>query len=222
MTRTTMQETAGQTTRRLVLLVAVGGLLAGIGQAREFDTVVETTHRKVTWDDFKGREFQGNRWDDGSWAHLTSAMVVEPARIVPRELPDGTWVAVQSQVEAYAVMDKDLSGAAPGASSPELLAHEQLHFDITEAFARRLVPRLDPIEGTGRDARSAVEDLQRKLQEAYDQANKELLAYQNSYDAETRHGTRRKVQKKWSEKAATLFAEATAELERFRAASDSP
>ncbi len=201
----------------LVLALALGMPLAPV-EAKEFDTVVETTHRKVTWDDFKGKESGGSRWDNGSWAHLTSAMHVEPSRIESREVADGQWIARQRAVEAYGVMDKDLSGVAPGAASPELLAHEQLHFDITEAFSRRLILKLEPIEGVGNSAQSATKDFQVKLQQTYDQAVKELLAYQNRYDDETRHGAKRKAQKKWSEEVAALFAAATAELEQARAA----
>ncbi len=193
-------------------------LLALPVTAREYDTVVETTHRKVTWDDFKGKEFRGARWDDGSWAHLASAMVIDSTRIEPRQTEDKGWIALLSRpAEVYAVMDKDMSGAAPGASSPELLAHEQLHFDVTEAFARRLTLQLVPLEGRGQDAASAAEDLQAQMQAAYDKAVAELLVYQNAYDSETRHGTRRKIQKKWSEKVAQLFAEVTTELEQARA-----
>ncbi|MEM7582231.1 MAG: DUF922 domain-containing protein [Acidobacteriota bacterium] len=182
--------------------------------------MVETTHRKVTWDDFKGKaKTPGSaRWDDGSWAHLTSAMVIESTRIVPRQAEDGSWIAELSRSpQVYAVMDKDMSGAAPGANSPELLAHEQLHFDITEAFARRLTIQIASLVGQGSTAPSAVEDLQQKLQSRYDAQARELLAYQNSYDSETRHGIRRKAQKKWSQKVGELFANATAELEQARA-----
>ncbi len=196
--------------------------LASSVAARDFDTVVETTHRKVTWDDFKGKEFRGTRWNDGSWAHLASAMVIDSTRIEPRQAEgEEGWIAVLGRAgEVYAVMDKDMSGAAPGANSPELLAHEQLHFDITEAFSRRLTLKIAPLRGKGRDAASAVADLQAQLQAAYDAANVELLTYQNAYDSETRHGTRRKVQKKWSAKVDQLLADATTELEQARADGD--
>lgn len=203
---------------RIPLVVLVFATVVPSVAARDFDTVVETTHRKVTWDDFRGKEFRGARWDDGSWAHLASAMVIDSTRIEPRQTEGEGWIAILGRAgDVYAVMDKDLSGAAPGANSPELLAHEQLHFDITEAFARRLTVKLAPLRGKGRDAASAVADLQAQLQSAYDAANTELLTYQNAYDSETRHGTRRKSQKKWSAKAAQLLADATAEREQTRA-----
>ena len=211
-----------QRIRRIVLVAAAVLAALAPASAKEFDTVVETTYRQVTWEDFKGREFRGNRWEDGTWAHLTSAVVVEPTRIEPRQLGDGRWIAELAGLEVYGVMDKDLSGAAPGAKSEKLLAHEQLHFDVTEAFARRLTVKLQPLTGTGGDAKSAVSDLQEKLQRTYDQSVRELLAYQDRYDAETRHGTRRKAQEKWNETIAALFAAATAELEQARAAEAPP
>ncbi len=193
-------------------------LLPQLLAAREFDTVAETTYRQVTWDDFKGKELRGNRWDDGTWAHIVSGIKIEPFRIATRQDEAGLWLAEPETVDAYGVMDKLLSGAAPGTANLQVLAHEQLHFDVTEAFARRLTVRLLAVVGRGDDPESAVEDLHAKVKVAYDAIDRELFAFQGRYDGETRHGTRRKAQKKWSVRVRELFAAAATELEAARAA----
>jgi Bacterial protein of unknown function (DUF922) len=195
----------------LAAAVAVGPVLG-----KELDNPAETTYRRVTWDDFKGKESTAGRWDVGGWAHLASAIELAPFQAHTRSDGDGSWVATALDVEAYAVMDKFLSAVAPAAKRDEVLAHEQLHFDATEALARRLTARLLALEGRGDGAEAAARDLQDRAQGAYEEAVAELRDVQARYDAETGHGTGRKDQKRWSRQIGELFAAATAELAAAR------
>ncbi len=195
-----------------VLLTVPAVELAG----KEFDTPVETTYRQLTWDDFKSGDNTGGRWDRGAWAHVAAGIQLDRFRAETRVEDDGVWFAFAPGIEAYAVMDKFLSGVARGAKKDEVLAHEQLHFDVTEAFARRLTAKLLGLEGRGEDATGAMNDLQSRVQQAYDEAMSELMTYQKRYDSETRHGSVRKQQKRWSRQIGEFFAAATAELEAVR------
>lgn len=205
-------------TRQALLSALLLTVAAEAASGKDFDNPAETTWRQVTWEDFKGGDSTAGRWDTSSWAHLASGIHLDAFESRTRVDDDGKWFATPIAIEAYGVMDKFLSGAARGARKDEVLAHEQLHFDVTEALARRLTARLLGLEGQGDDDGAAIRDLQNQVQRAYDETIGELRAYQNRYDSQTRHGTDRKQQKRWSQRIGELFAAATAELQKARAA----
>jgi len=70
-----------------------------------------------------------------------------------------------------------------------VLAHEQLHFDITELHARKLRYNIDTFKFSI-DIKSEMNNLQIK-------ANQELEAMQKQYDNETNYSINVDVQKKW-------------------------
>jgi hypothetical protein len=206
-------------TRHALLAALLLTVAAAAASGKELDNPAETTWRQVTWDDFKGGDSTAGRWDTGAWAHLASGIDLDAFESGTRVDDDGSWLATPIAIEAYAVMDKFLSGVARGARKDEVLAHEQLHFDVTEALARRLTARLLGMVGRGDDADAAMRDLQGQVQRAYDETIGELRAYQQRYDSDTRHGGDRKKQKRWSQQIGELFAEATAELAKARSSS---
>lgn len=75
-------------------------------------------------------------------------------------------------------------------TSDLLLAHEQLHFDIAEVYARKIRERIHDLE------RQGVNDVK-----TYNAAVRELLGESDRadrrYDAETLHGAMTNVQAKW-------------------------
>lgn len=78
---------------------------------------------------------------------------------------------------------------------PEVLAHEQLHFNITEVFARKFYSEV--IKQT-----SFSKEKLRNLFKAENSACDEL---QQQYDEETDHGTKEEIQEKWKEKVSKLL-----------------
>lgn len=77
--------------------------------------------------------------------------------------------------------------------SVELLAHEQLHFDITELFARKLRKQLDEVSDPCGKGSS-------KVQGIYNSNFKSLNEYQTRYDKHTKHGLNEKEQADWIKK----------------------
>lgn len=73
-------------------------------------------------------------------------------------------------------------------TSDYLLNHEQLHFDITELFARKIRKEIQIQESKS----SYVDYLS-----IYKKEHKAYRLYQNLYDAETFHSTNFEKQKKW-------------------------
>lgn len=176
-----------------------------------FDNYSEATHKKVTWNDFKsgGTTPPGyNRWTGGSFAHIASDIRTGTFEFADRE-EDGEWVAVAVGLRPYAVMDKLHSAVKPGSRNDETLAHEQLHFDISELTARGLAVELAALEGRGETAQEARVDLDRKIFERLEQAKVELQELQDRYDEESHGKKGRKQQIKWEEKVEKMFEEST-------------
>ncbi len=184
--------------------------------APSYDHATETTYRAVTWDDFKGKEGQRppgwNRWQDGSFAHIATGLHMSKYQFQDRE-QDGEWIATAVGARPYALMNKDFSAVKHGSRNAYVLAHEQLHFDLTEAAARRLAVELAAIEGHGELRQDARADLARRIDERFDSRLRELVELQGRYDSETEHGVKKKRQKKWAATVPEMFREATEALE---------
>ncbi|WP_082161600.1 DUF922 domain-containing protein [Rufibacter radiotolerans] len=90
-------------------------------------------------------------------------------------------------------------------SSELLLAHEQLHFDLTELHARQLRKRLSQL--TNGCTRGAA-DMNKYASEAFDNWHKE----QDLYDMESRHGLDKEQQLEWMAYVETRLKE----LENFK------
>ena len=81
-----------------------------------------------------------------------------------------------------------------------LLEHEQLHFDITELFTRKLRKQLSELKDPcGKDSG--------KIQTIYDRNFEEMNKYQQRYDQETEHSVKELVQKGWEEKVKRELAQ---------------
>jgi hypothetical protein len=100
----------------------------------------------------------------------------------------------------------------PGSRNDEVLAHEQLHFEISELTARRLAVEIAALEGRGATVQEARVDLDRRIHERLEQGNVELEELQDRYDEDTHGKQGKKQQAKWAEKVAAMFAEATEAL----------
>ena len=142
--------------------------------------------RPLAWADFQGRPRFGE-----PEAALTSADLLSGAKcqdfvftatVTPTFDPATSWV-------------RDAKAA-----SSALLRHEQLHFDLTEVYARRLRQKL----------RAAHLDCQ-KLQPAFDRLTHAVYTAwsndENRYDAETSHGLNAPKQALWDRQIQQQLAE---------------
>lgn len=84
-----------------------------------------------------------------------------------------------------------------GYKKPHLLAHEKIHFDISERFKRRLNELCDKYRA---DCDTFVEkNYQEALQHDFDIIYDEMDKYQREYDGDTSNRTISFKQKKWEE-----------------------
>ena len=81
----------------------------------------------------------------------------------------------------------------------KVLAHEQLHFDITELFARKINSALSPLQNCSYKQCS-------RAYQIHDSLIKEWNKFQELYDTETGHSMNKEMQQKWGVKIDSLLS----------------
>jgi len=91
--------------------------------------------------------------------------------------------------EVFAYCDKTMSWVKQAKKTNALLAHEQLHFDISELYARKLK---ETITNT-----SFTKSYESQIKTLFDENQKARERMQEAYDRETDHMKDREEQRKW-------------------------
>ena len=104
-------------------------------------------------------------------------------------------------LELYATFDKSKSWFKPEGKLPEVLAHEQCHFDITELYVRQLRKQITAFQFKKKT------DFAKPLNKMYDDCNKKCSQAQRDYDLQTKHGIETEKQQEWQQKVANELAE---------------
>ncbi len=171
----------------LSLLLSIGISSLSFGQRNHRHKLAWSAERPLTWNDFKVRSSGGG----GMKAMTDSGIAI--------------WFDCNDEIEPIVVkcfFDKSKSWTK-AEDSEHLLRHEQLHFDITELFTRKLRKKLAELEDPcGRNSG--------KVQGIYDRNFDEMNRYQKRYDKETKHSINESAQKIWEERVKR-------ELEEFEA-----
>jgi hypothetical protein len=132
----------------------------------------------LSWDDFEG---------------LPSEKAFGDAATAVQIKAKPYYVGKEIRYDVYAYFDRAKSWTLD--RSAALLAHEQLHFDIAELYARKIRQRISELSAEGNN------DL-----DIYNAAIRQLLEESNeadaSYDRETLHGAIVKRQDAWMQKVA--------------------
>lgn len=133
---------------------------------------------QLNWNDFAGQPGAGAIGDAGTTVAIKAKPYLEKRKI---------------HYIVHALFNKSKSWYRD--KSPSLLAHEQLHFDIAELYARKARKVIVEIALTGE------QDLK-----VYNKAVQKILNESNiadrQYDAETLHGSMVKKQQEWKERIA--------------------
>lgn len=153
------------------------------------DCIVWQDDRLLTWDDFKGRPQASSpnkaMTDSGMSISFSCEDNVSEVVIMCYFNPSRSWTKTRE--------------------SDRLLSHEQLHFDITELFARKLRKLISEMD-------SDCEKMHRSIQKVYDRNYEDYAEFQARYDRETAHSINEAEQLRWN---ALVAAELKA-LEEFR------
>lgn len=143
---------------------------------------------RLTWDDFQGKPTPVSKGDAGTFVQIKAKPYL---------------VGGEAFYDVHAYFDREQSWATE--KSRSLLAHEQLHFDIAELYARKIRKRIHQLKSEGVKDVSKINAAVRHLLEESNEAD-------IRYDAETLHGSLRSKQAQWEEKVSNEMAS----LERFK------
>jgi len=136
---------------------------------------IEWSERRLSWDDFQAQP------DRDSWriAAVTSSVIQ-----YRYHCKDGLL-----NYEVKSIFLKDESWVKDNARTTNYLAHEQLHFDITEVFARNLRKELSKRTFRCNEAKA----FERSIQKVLDEWKKT----QTKYDRETQYSLDKPSQREW-------------------------
>jgi hypothetical protein len=134
---------------------------------------------KLTWNDFNAMPDDSHPFAAITFSGMSYGFSAE---VVNKE------VKVNYEVDCFFIPNKSWVKNEYNSDS-ELLLHEQLHFDITELYAREFRARLSKMIFT--------ENVKQEIRGLYNIITKERVALQNKYDLETDHSTNKLAQKQW-------------------------
>lgn len=166
------------------------GWAAGLGMlhAQDGRSIPWQPGFRLSWSDFRGQPMAGRRIAATTASGLSYSYTA-------RGGPDG--YELDFTVDSYFYPDK--SWYRPELCDSLVLSHEQIHFDISELFARRLRARLRQIRFTGR--------VKAGVRKIFAEVNRELSEFQARYDRETDFSRNRESQLAWSRTMANLLSE---------------
>jgi hypothetical protein len=130
---------------------------------------------KLSWKDFKGQPTENAAGDAGTVVQIKAKPFMVKDKI---------------QYDVQTFFDREKSWKR--AEAPELLAHEQLHFDLAELYARKIRQKIAELQKAGvTDVKSYNLEVQKLLTESNEVDMK--------YDIETLHGALDKKQAEWAD-----------------------
>lgn len=136
-------------------------------------------NRPLTWKDFKGKP------------KLNLEAVAETASGISFGFSVKT---TNSKIDSFftevnSYFDPESSWYNKNRADAYILSHEQLHFDITELFARKLRKEISKLKVSNQ--------IKTELNALYKNNESELAKMQYRYDLETDHSKNLEIQKKW-------------------------
>lgn len=167
-----------------IIAIACFLSLGLFGLAQEIEEgVLWNSAKRLTWSDFRGKV------PPASVPAATTASGISytyTANLLHHE------VKLDFEVNAYFYPNE--SWYKPEVCTENTLAHEQLHFDISELFARKMRKRLRRT--------SFSDNVKAEVREIYQEILKELGDFQDQYDWETNFSRNKEKQMEWNKKIA--------------------
>jgi len=156
-------------------------IVLGNSETQEDETIEWSADYKLTWEDFKGKSPNNDRAaattaSGISYQFSTSALNGE--------------IELDYLVNTFFYPNK--SWYQPGLCDSLILSHEQLHFDISELYARKMRNRLA--------STSFTQNVKAEVKQIYKEVLAELETYQNLYDDQTNFSRNLEQQLIWNRK----------------------
>lgn len=151
----------------------------GNKSTQEYETISWSSDRSLSWNDFRGKVPINSR-----------AAAITASGITYSFATTGTKDAMEVDFKIDTFFYPTKSWYQPELCDSLILGHEQLHFDISELYARKMKQRLLAESFTYDTVKSRVKSI-------YQQINKELNDFQNKYDEETNFSRNLEKQEEW-------------------------
>jgi hypothetical protein len=136
--------------------------------------------RSLVWNDFSGKADGESPYDCWTWSGINYTY--------SRKEAEGL---VRIDLDAYAFFDPHRSWVKKGERTTKLLAHEQLHFDMSELYCRYFERAVRNFTFT--------ENADTEMDSIFTVHLNELLAAQIRYDEESEHHQSQAGQAKWEQ-----------------------
>ena len=144
--------------------------------------------KQLSWNDF-----QGSTQDRSEEVALSMTGFRYKMRIQTRDNKTDLTISV-----SCSFVKKD-SWVKPGKNKPEILNHEQHHFDIAYIQANLFMKKL-------RTMKFANKAFPQQIEKVCDEVRQSMSDMQDLYDKETRHSLNKENQAKWDKKIGELLA----------------
>ncbi len=136
-------------------------------------------HNKLSWNDFKAKPNYSVNAVATTASGITFGFSIKET--------DNRVISFETEIHAHFYPEK--SWYKPELSNAHILAHEQLHFDITELYARKFRKRAGLLKTSN--------DIGKRLRSLHKIINRELAALQDRYDNDTDFSRNFEAQAKW-------------------------
>lgn len=156
-------------------------LIMGFTDSQDYETIAWSPENKLTWEDFKGKA------PDNDWAAATTA-----SGISYQFSTSGSSGKIELDYLASTFFYPNKSWYQPSLCDSLILSHEQLHFDISELYARKMRKRLA--------SSSFTQDVKAEVKQIYKEVLEELNDFQNLYDDQTNFSRDVEQQLIWNNK----------------------
>ncbi|MCM4169950.1 DUF922 domain-containing protein [Arenibacter sp. TNZ] len=154
-------------TLKTILVFAIG-LMLNLGFGQEEEIIEWQPGKKLTWADFKGKP-----------SNISNAAAITASGITYSFSAQGTADKMELDFTVSCHFYPNKSWYKHKLTNSTVLSHEQLHFDITEVYARKMRQELAKAK-FNKNAKSQVKVIYRNVL-------KELNDFQNKYDSETNY-----------------------------------
>lgn len=175
----------------LLLLLSLLYFAPGFSQMEELK-IYWNEDRLLTWEDFQGPPDSKVPFHASTSSGIGFSWSMKSSK-------EGT----EFKYEITNSFNPDRSWVKEGKESEHLLAHEQLHFDISELHARKFRKELK--------AYKITKSIKQDLNTIYTKNERARQKMQRSFDSETKHSQNKEAQEKWQ----TFIASELNRLEAF-------
>ena len=134
----------------LRIALTIGFVWASFFQAQEYETIAWSSETRLSWKDFKGKPTNDR------------AAAITASGITYRFSTSGTRDNLEVDFEISTYFYPNKSWYQPHMVDSVILSHEQLHFDISELFARKFQKQLSETTFTRENVKQRVKSLYNK------------------------------------------------------------